>query len=169
MALMSRELLKALEQPIIAKLETCSIANLSDILFAYSNVALTENLKGLLEKSVQDKLELKENFNTWNSTKILWSLAKFQNFIIAPGFNQDVSAVILPRNDLPIARSIDHAVPKMLITQTIEQKKNSTPLNLSLSLFSMACVDFHDQAYYEQAMLNFKQSPPNMKELGLLS
>jgi hypothetical protein len=57
----------------------------------------------------------------------------------------------------------------MLITQTIEQKKNSTPLNLSLSLFSMASVDFHDQAYYEQAMLNFKQSPPNMKELGLLS
>jgi hypothetical protein len=33
---MSIEVLKALQEPIIAKLDTCSIANLADIVFAYS-------------------------------------------------------------------------------------------------------------------------------------
>jgi hypothetical protein len=33
---MSIEVLEALQEPIIAKLDTCSIANLADILFAYS-------------------------------------------------------------------------------------------------------------------------------------
>ena len=170
---MSIEVLEALQEPIIAKLDTCSIANLADIVFAYSQVSLLNvkelNFKGLIERSILDRVTLKDFFNTLNATKILWALAKQANNKISPGFNQDVGSAILARNDIPKARSIDHIIPRLFCEQIIEEKKNSTPMNLSLILYSMASVDFHDQAFFEQAFLSFKQSPPAFNELGYLA
>jgi hypothetical protein len=109
--------LKALQEPIIAKLDTCSIANLADIVFAYSQVSLLNvkelNFKGLIERSILDRVTLKDFFNTLNATKILWALAKQANNKISPGFNQDVGSAILARNDIPKARSIDHIIPRL--------------------------------------------------------
>ena len=82
MTTLSQEVLRSLQAPILHKIETGTIANLSDILLAYSSVAPSLldtkelNFVGQLEKSVIDKLVTKDYFNTLNTTRILWALAK---------------------------------------------------------------------------------------------
>jgi len=81
------------------KVEKSSLANIADILFAYSEVSPTLldsknlNFVGKLEKAVLDKISSKEYFNTLNGAKLMWALSKYYNKDRAP--TQDVCDVIL--------------------------------------------------------------------------
>jgi|LauGreDrversion4_2_1035121.scaffolds.fasta_scaffold57072_3 hypothetical protein len=94
------------------KIENSSLANIADVLFAYSQVSPTLldskslNFVGKLEKAVVDKISTKEYFNTLNSTKIMWSLARHYNKDRAP--TQDACDVILQRTDLLKAKVVVH-------------------------------------------------------------
>lgn len=44
-----------------------------------------------------------------------------------------------------------------------------TPLNSALTLYSMASVGFFDQEFYESIILQFKNKPCFLTELGYLS
>jgi hypothetical protein len=81
------------------KVENSSLANIADILFAYSEVSPTLldsknlNFVGKLEKAVLDKISSKEYFNTLNGAKLMWALSKHYNKDRAP--TQDACDVIL--------------------------------------------------------------------------
>ena len=88
---MSIEVLKSLQSPILHKLESASLTNLADVLFAYStassdmlSVAQGELAEGevsfvnKLQKAVNDKVLLLEYCNTLSSTKLQWALARFK-------------------------------------------------------------------------------------------
>ena len=55
------------------KLETASISNVADVLFAYSLTGckslLTESFVGQLRKGLNDKVVIKDYFNSFNATK----------------------------------------------------------------------------------------------------
>jgi hypothetical protein len=114
-------LLKTLQEPILKKLGTNrvvnvsepSIANIADIMFAYSSVSpdMLDSTKfvTLLEKAVQEKFVLKDYFNTLNTTKIQWALAKYNNRNLNPLFSYDIASVILPRTEHSVVKSITHA------------------------------------------------------------
>lgn len=157
-----------LQRPILHKLELCSIANLGDILLAYSMVSPSLldskdlNFVGKLEKSVIDKVISKDYFNSLNTTRILWALAKTKNELLVPSFNQDVSAVILQRSDLQRAQQIIQIIPKLIAIEILEKKKTLTPMNSALTLYSMAAVGFYDQEFYESIMIQFKNKPSTL-------
>lgn len=98
---LSTYVMTQVQKPILHKLEGCSIGNLADILLSYSMVSnslmdIKElNFVGKLEKAVIDKVALRDYFNTNNTTRIMWSLAKNKNELLVPSFSQDVSSVIL--------------------------------------------------------------------------
>lgn len=87
---MSQEVLKALQPSILIKIDNSSVANIADVLFAYSQVSPTLldtkelNFVGKLEKAIKDKIGTKEYFNTLNSAKIMWALARHHNKDRAP-------------------------------------------------------------------------------------
>jgi hypothetical protein len=111
---MAIEVMKLMQPIVLEKLEGANLANVADVLMAYSlvNIDLLDseelNFKGKIEKAVCDKVILKDYFNIMNSNKIMWALAKSTNKDLTPAFNQDVASVVLPRSDLVIAESIDH-------------------------------------------------------------
>ena len=91
---MSVEVLKSLQKPILKKLEPATIANLSDVLFAYSTASPdmleTKNYLALddpnrevgfvhqIQKALNDKVVMIDYFNTLNSTKAVWALSRYQ-------------------------------------------------------------------------------------------
>jgi hypothetical protein len=111
---MAIEVMKLMQPIVIEKVEKANLANVADVLMAYSLVSIdlldteAETFKGKMEKAVLDKVILKDYFNAMNSTKIMWALAKATNKDLAPAFNSDVASIILPRADLVIAESIAH-------------------------------------------------------------
>lgn len=90
---MSQELMKQLQQVVKEKMDDCSITNLADVLMAYNLVS--EDLmdcpkqlfKGKIEKTVVEKVMLKEYFNALSATKIAWTLAKVTNKDLSPAFS----------------------------------------------------------------------------------
>jgi hypothetical protein len=70
-----------------------------------------------------DKLILKEEFTTINSTKFLWGLSKFANRNLNPFFNEDPASSILNRASLAKVRSLQHRVPKLFIDEIIDKNK----------------------------------------------
>lgn len=46
-----------------------------------------------------------------------------------------------------------HIVPKLIASDLVKKKKNLTPYNAGITLYSMASVGFHDQELYEAIML----------------
>jgi|TARA_B110001450_G_C17383138_1_gene384540 hypothetical protein len=105
---LSKYVLELLREPILKKVNNhnegdhiCSLANLSDIMYSYSAIAnITEQRQFIydIENTAISKLILKDKFNTINSTKFLWGLAKFQNRLLNPYFNNDPASVILNRS-----------------------------------------------------------------------
>ena len=59
-----------------------------------------------IEKAAMDKLILKDEFTTINSTKFLWGLSKFTNRNMNPSFNIDPASSILNRASLTKVRSL---------------------------------------------------------------
>ena len=59
-----------------------------------------------LEKTVQDKMILKDYFNTLSTTKIQWALAKYANKDLNPLYASDVAAAILPRSEHSVVKSV---------------------------------------------------------------
>ena len=109
---MSLQVLKSLQSPILKKLDSASISNVADVLFAYSltgsDLLLTEEFVGKLRKSVHDKLIIKDYFNSFNATKAQWALAKHQTKDLTPAFNMDVANPILSRADIAKVEQISH-------------------------------------------------------------
>lgn len=61
-----------------------------------------------LRKAVQDKVVLKEYFNTFNSAKMTWALSKHQARLITPSYHLDTANVLLSRRDLGKISSVGH-------------------------------------------------------------
>ena len=163
---MSLELLKVFQGPILKKIgynrvvnvSEPSIANLADILFAYSMaspcmLSENENFVMKIEKAIQEKMILKDYFNTLNTTKIEWSLAKFRNRDLNPLFANDIAAVILPRNEQSKVKSVQHATFNEISTAIMKTKKHASTQNLALQLFSQASIDLHNPDFFEAAFL----------------
>jgi len=186
---MSIQLLKTLQGPILKKISTNrvvnvsepSLANLADILFAYSaaspDMLLQDNNKELrvfvdrLEKTVQDKMILKDYFNTLSTTKIQWALAKYANKDLNPLYASDIAAAILPRTEHSVVKSVAHATYNEIANETVKKKKNIATNNLSLQLFAHATMDLHNTAFFETAFTNLKETGtiPKIEDLGYLA
>jgi hypothetical protein len=72
---MGRTVMQMLREPILQKAETASVANLSDVIFAYSTASLPATTEGRvffnkMEKVLLEKITVKDFFNTLNSTRI---------------------------------------------------------------------------------------------------
>lgn len=58
---------------------------------------------------------MKDNFNTINSTKLLWGLAKFVNRNINPYFNKDSASCIINRSQIAKITSVQHRIPSIIV------------------------------------------------------
>jgi hypothetical protein len=65
--------------------------------FVQGGMTQNKNFIYYLEKVADDQLTLKEEFNTLNSSKLLWGFGKFVNRSLAPYFAQDMSSSIINR------------------------------------------------------------------------
>lgn len=103
------------------KLESASIANVSDVLFAYSTasndmlaVPQTEMPKGevsfvnKVKKALHDKVILFDFFNTFHSTKALWALSKYESRKLAPSYHLDAGNTLMSRAELGKVSSVSH-------------------------------------------------------------
>ena len=184
---MSVEVLKSLQKPILKKLEPATIANLSDVLFAYSTASPdmleTKNDLALddpnrevgfvhqVQKALNDKVILLDHFNTLNSTKAVWALSRYQAHSLVPNYHLDVANVLLSRQDIGKVSSVSHAIYKDIGSQILEKKKMSTALNQSISMYAQASVGYHNEQFFEQAFMNYKQHEqvPTITDLGYMA
>lgn len=156
---LAAEVLMQVQKPILHKVQGCSLANLSDILLAYSAVSPSLldsgdlNFVGMLEKAVIDKVTTKDYFNTLNATKIMWALAKQKNQHLVPSFGSDVASVLLQRSDLQPGMSVIQIIPKLFCIDILDKKKVLGPMNAALTLYSMTAVGFYDQEFFEAVVL----------------
>ena len=152
------------------------MANLADVLFAYSLAELPASTEGRvffnkLEKFLLDKIILKDYFNTINSSRIQWALAKQANAELIPLYSSDPSGSILMRRDFGRVASVQHRIFKEINRQVIAKRKHAEPLNLAVTLFAQSTINLHDQELFEQTFLHFKDSgsTPRIDELGYLA
>lgn len=88
-----------------------------------------------------------------------------------PLFGSDLSSSLLIRQDFSKVKSVQHRIYREINKQTLAKKKQSTPLNQALSLFSQASVNMHDSEMFEGTFMLFKDSDatPKIEELGYLT
>lgn len=81
-------ILQALPDIIKIKETTLKFANVSDLMYHYLQGDLGQDKKFIyyLEKIADEQLTVLEEFNTLNSSKLLWGFGKFVNKNIAPGY-----------------------------------------------------------------------------------
>lgn len=60
-------------------------------------------------------------------------------------------------------------IPKQVASEIMKKKKHLSPMNAALTLYSMAAVGFYDQEFYEAVMLQFKDKPKTLNDLGYLA
>ena len=135
---MSVEVLKTLQAPILHKLETSSIANLSDVLFAYSTASNGGDMLAVaqedlpegevsfvnrVQKSLQDKVILLDYFNTFNATKAQWALSRYQSRKIAPSFHLDPANALISRQEIGKVGSVSHATYDHFAKVTMDRRK----------------------------------------------
>jgi hypothetical protein len=125
----------------------------------------------ILEKTVKEKVVLKDYFNTLNSTKIQWTLAKYNNRVLNPLFAADVASVILPRSEHSVVRSVQHATFNEITGETLKKKKHISPSNLAVQLYAQATMDLHSYDFFEAAFIRLKESGniPAPQDLGYLA
>lgn len=73
----------------------------------------------LLEKEADEKLALKEKFNTINSSRVLWGFSRFVNKQLSPSFNTEVSSVILSRSAFAKVPSVSHRMYRKVVKEVI--------------------------------------------------
>lgn len=124
-----------------------------------------------LENTALDKLILKDKFNTINSTRLLWGLAKFTNRHLNPYFNSDSASCILNRYSLAKVRTVSHRVPHEVIKTILDQKKITTFKNMGLGLYSLASMDFYDQEYFESVFTSHlnQETKPDLSSLAKIT
>ena len=110
------------------KLESATITNVSDVLFAYNTasndmlaVPQTDLPKGEIsfvnkvKKALHDKVIMFDHFNTFSSTKALWALSRFESHKIAPSYHLDAGNVLMSRADLSKVSSVSHGIYRDII------------------------------------------------------
>lgn len=173
-----------------------------------------------LENAAEDKLVMKDMFNTIDSTKLLWGLSKFMNRNLNPAFNADPASAIMNRHSLANVRSVQHKLPLAVIKEVIQDhrhtrkpstlgsklqpaslvqeiepsqadslrslpameqphvpvrmdgfRKRHTLENMSISLYSMASMDFYDQEYFESCILGYlkQKVTPQIDQLAFVA
>ena len=135
---MSIEVLKTLQGPILHKLETASIANISDVLFAYSTASNGGDMLSVAQedlpdgeisfvnkvrKSLHDKVILLDYFNTFNSTKAQWALSRYQTRDIVPNFHLDPANALISRQEIAKVGSVSHAIYDSFANATMDRRK----------------------------------------------
>jgi hypothetical protein len=157
---LSKLLLKALLEIIKKKESQMKFANVSDLMYHYIQGDIVQNKKFIyyLEKLADDQLLLKEEFNTLNSAKLLWSFGKFMNKTLAPGFAQQVSSSLINRFEFSKSPSINHRLQRKVVDQIFSRNKVITPDNFALTLYSCASVGFYDKQFFDSAITQFKES-----------
>ena len=68
-------------------------------MFHYVTGGVTQNKKFIyyLEKVADEQLTMKEQFNTFNTAKLLWGFGKFVNKSLSPYYASDLSSSIINR------------------------------------------------------------------------
>jgi hypothetical protein len=115
---LSRMIMQALPEIIKKKEATLKFANVSDLMFHYIQGDLGQDKKFIyyLEKIADDQLTVLEEFNTLNSSKLLWGYGKFVNKNIAPGFAQQISSSIMNRSEFAKTPSVNHRLHKKIVS-----------------------------------------------------
>lgn len=152
-------MLKTLQGPILHKLESASVANIADVLFAYSTASnggdmlctAQEHLPdgevsfvNKVQKSLEDKVIMLDYFNTINTTKAQWALSRYQTRDIVPSYHLDAANAIVSRQDLSKVSSVSHAIYKHIVDVSLSKRKVFTPQNQSIQLFAQASVGYHN-------------------------
>lgn len=111
-----------------------------------------------------------EEFNTLNSSKLLWGFGKFVNKHIAPGYAQQISSSIMNRTEFAKTPTVNHRLHRKIVSQIFSRNKVITPDNFAVSLYSCASVGFYDKEFFDNAIGQFEQSEklPSLKNLGYL-
>ena len=153
-----------------------SIKNISDLMFAYGAVAnqsVNDKRQFIydLENTSIEKLTMKDKFNTVDSTKLLWGLAKFTNRNLNPQFNDDPASCLLNRYSLAQVRSVSHRLPVLVAENVIGQKKKQSFQNMALSLYAMASLDFYHKDYFESVFSSHFGTDiiPTITELAMIA
>lgn len=133
----ARYLLMQLREPIAKKVwreiqgeessEVVTLANLSELMFSYAAVANVIDRRQFiydLEKCAIDKMVLKDKFTAYNSTKLLWGLAKFHNRKLAPGFNSDPASCLLSREHMHKYKESAHKLFELTVNEITQRKKS---------------------------------------------
>jgi hypothetical protein len=118
-----------------------------------------------------DKLVVKDKFTTQDSTKSLWGLAKFQNRVINPYFNNDPASCIINRYQVARVPSLTHRLPTLFTKEILEQKKKNTFQNMCLSLYAMASMNYYEQEYFESVFFAFldTDATPQVDQLAYIA
>mgnify|MGYP006893259590 CR=1 FL=1 len=72
-----------------------------------------------LENSAIDKVVMKDKFNTIDTTRMLWGLAKFTNRNLNPYWNEDGASCVLNRFSLAKVKSVQHRLPRLFTTEIL--------------------------------------------------
>ena len=129
-------------------------SNVSDLMYHYVQGDMLQDKKFIyyLEKTADDQLTLLEEFNTLNTSKLLWGYGKFVNKNMSPGFSQQISSSIMNRTEFAKTPSVNHRMHRKIVSQIFSRKKVITPENFALSLYSCASVGFYDKEFFDNAI-----------------
>jgi len=129
-------------------------SNVSDLMYHYVQGDMLQDKKFIyyLEKTADDQLTLLEEFNTLNTSKMLWGYGKFVNKNMSPGFSQQISSSIMNRTEFAKTPSVNHRMHRKIVSQIFSRKKVITPENFALSLYSCASVGFYDKEFFDNAI-----------------
>jgi hypothetical protein len=114
--------LSSLTEAIKKKESNIKFSQVSELMFHFVNSELSHQQKDFiyyLEKVADDQLTLKEEFNTLNSTKLLWGYGKFMNRSLAPYYSAQVSSSILNRSELAKVPSVNHRLQRKAVREII--------------------------------------------------
>jgi hypothetical protein len=115
-------ILQSLTEVIKKKETALKFSQVTDIMYHFVNGDMglsNKNFVYFLEKVADDQLTVKEEFNTLNSTKLLWAYGKFMNRTLAPHFASQVSSSIINRYDFSRVPTVNHRLHRKTIREII--------------------------------------------------
>ena len=114
---LSRLILQSLTDIIHRKESQLKFANVSDLMYHYVQGEMVQDKKFIyyLEKIADDQLTVLEEFNTLNSSKLLWGYGKFVNKNLSPGYSQQISSSIMNRTEFAKTPSVNHRIHRKIV------------------------------------------------------
>lgn len=166
-------ILSSLTEIVKKKESALKFSQVSDLMYHFVNggmSAANKNFIYFLEKVADDQLTLKEEFNTLNSTKLLWAYGKFMNRSLAPYFASQVSSSIINRYEFSRQPSVNHRLQRKAVKEILHQKKQISSENFALSLYACASVGFYEKEFFDNAVQQYQQSGevPSVQNLGYI-